>query len=64
MIKKIIYSFGKRCSNNFIGRNAFRLGTILVRIFAPTSTDSRLVLSKIIEIAEPFEEKNNARKPA
>jgi hypothetical protein len=63
MIKSIFYSFGKSCSKNFIGRNAFRLGKILVRVFAPASSDSRLVLGQILEIAEPLEEKNNASNP-
>jgi hypothetical protein len=34
---------------------------ILVRVFAPASIDSRLVLGKILGIVEPLEEKNNAR---
>jgi hypothetical protein len=63
MIKLIIYSIGKSCSDNFIGRNAFRLGMILVRVFTPANIDSRLALSKIIEITETFEEKNNVRDP-
>ena len=64
MIKKVVYSFGKKNANNFVGRNAFRLGRVLTNIFAPAHYDSNLVFSTVVEITKPLDEKNDDGNPA